>query len=248
MSRFVKRAGEGASSVDLSTCALNTNQPITTSSSFCGSGRTLCDTSWDLVCCFYNTACSGSFGSSLRIELPTDCYSQFDFTICGVCLSCNFTYIYVSNSTCACTCCGAGFEGCCYQYLCNAIVPFLPYFTNCQGIPAFGDNTFRCSLCPSTLGFNLQLTKIASSNGIYLSYCSNSFNPPNGCQIYNQYRASINGSCAINTAWNRQCASTCRFTAIILCAYNGCNMCYTPEFNFNLYGRKDNNTCYTTWS
>lgn len=241
MSRFIRRSGESGSGIDLSTCALNTNQPITTSSSFCGSGRTLCDTSWDLVCCFYNNACIGCFGTSLRIDLPTHCYNQFDFTICGICLTCSGASIYFSNSACACTCCTAGFLGCplCFGYL----VPIISFYcaVNCtQGIPALGNGS---PCCFSSLGFNLKLTRKSPDNGIDICYCSNPFN--SNCFLCQEYRASINGCGCANLAWNPRCDCACRFTTVIICA--GCGMSYDQQFNFNIYGRKNNSTCYTTW-
>jgi hypothetical protein len=248
MSRFVRTAGQAASGVDLSTCTISTTKNITTTctvsaSNYCGSGKTLCDNRWDLVCCFTNISCkcTGCIGSSLRIELPTHCYSEFDFYMEGLCLTCGALCLYFSNSTCACTCANIGWLGCCLVVDACAILGFNPIPSGqcAQGILVTGNSAVNCCNC---ISFGLILQKRIPDNGINICYCTYQCS---ACYICQECRATVCGTCSINLAWNCCCACTCRFTSIVLCTPSF-SICYSPSLSFRLYGRKDNYTCYAT--
>lgn len=248
MSRFVRLAGQsGTSGVDLSTCEISTTKNITTTctvsaSNYCGSGKTLCDNRWDLVCCFTNISgrCTGCIGSTLRIDLPTHCYSEFDFYIEGLCLNCSTLCLYLSNSVCACTSSAVGWNGCCLIIDgASLVLGFNPLSNQCaQGIQVQGSNVTCCNC----ISFGLTLQKRIPDNGIYVCYCTYQCG---NCYIQQECRATVCGTCTINLAWNCDCACTCRFTSIVLCSPSYC-MSYSTALNFRLYGRKDNYTCYAT--
>lgn len=249
MSRFIRTAGQTSGGVDLSTCAINTRCCITTTcavraSNFCGSGKTLCDNRWDLICCVNGTSSgftSGCIGSSLKINFPTHSYDEFEFSIAGFCFTCSYGFLFFSNSTCACTTANIGFCAC-------------TLITDGSGIPGF-NITGRCCQCIQIMGtdcltcndaaFKLSLSKTFPDNGINFCYSTNYNTTCTLCVCFQECVGRVCGCCTtLGLSWNCNCACNCRFTSIVICSPSYC-LAYTPQFNWSIYGRKNNFTTYS---
>lgn len=244
MSRFIRVGGQTDSSgVDLSTCAINTSCSIT-ASNFCGSGKTLCNNRWDLICCVNGTESgltSGCIGSSLRIDFPTHLYDEFEFSISGFCFSCSYGVLQFSNCCCACTTANIGFCACCSTIDSSGVVGFCAIGRCCQCLRVVGDDLTLCN----NAAFKLSLSKTVPDNGINFYYRKDCNSSCNLCYCYQECVGRVCGCCtSLGLSWNCDCACNCRFTSIILCSVGYC-IAYTPQFNWSLYGRKNNFTTYS---
>lgn len=236
MSRFIRKGGEsGSSGVDLSTCALSTNQPITTSSSFCGSGNTLCNTRWDLVCSFTNNS-QGCIGSSLQIDLPTDRYSEFELVMCNLCSIAGVNTLLMANSGCRCSC-ASSIKYCTLEFTyASSVYGWL--VCDCSStsfsVPIYPPvSCVAC--CPGKSSFSLYLKKVHQDSGVCFYYCANQFSCT--CFRCQLIQGVASGSSCANIAWNCNCAVTCRFTNVYIC--NSCGLSIGSDFSYLIFGLKD---------
>ena len=234
MSRFIRSAGsETTGGVDLSSCQINTSESIT-GSCFIGSGKTLCDTRWDLIC-EYKTGQTLNAGSVIQYDLPTHCYSEFYMRVSNYYGCCAISYISFGNSSCICCCCGQ-FCICCQQFTFSSSVT--GYVNPCTSatpvcIPVYGCVQTTCNCISS--GFELML-KQTRDGGICYDYNSlvSSTTP---CALFSRQRGTVPPTSGMCTVWSSQVPCTSRFTRIVLCS--SCAMTFQSDFCYDLYGLKN---------
>ena len=237
MSRYIRTGGSSGSGIDLSTCAINTNQTITTSSGFCGSGKCLCNTSFDLICSYKPTT-SGCFGTGIQFDLPTHCHHEFLLRVANICSVCSIGCILLGNSTTRCLSSNCT-SYCClsFNYAANtySFYECVNPSTSVMCIPAYPDVSGTGSPAPGKISFDFYLQKIRQNCGICFSYCNNAYNCC--CALHKYRQGAIHGDACACIAWNAACACSCRFTHVYFC--NGCGLCYIGnDFCYLLYGLK----------